>query len=94
MITKESELAPYFEEFSKMGKSLVTIAILEPRWDSSKQAAALVWLELQDEPKHSVALRLNRHIAIAAYIAAIAAVIGAITPVITATKSLILWLSQ
>jgi hypothetical protein len=77
-----------------MGKSLVTMAVIEHRWDASKQAAALVWLELQEEPKHSVAIRLNRHIAIAAYIAAIAAVIGAINPVITAINSLMLWLSK
>ena len=78
MMNKESELKPYFQEFDKLGESDVRMAIYANRWDSNKIAAALVWLEVKDESKQTAATHLNRHIAIAAYIAAIAAVIATI----------------
>lgn len=94
MIINDSDFEPYFEEFEKLGESVVQAAIYNNQWNSDKLAAALVWLSKQEETKHFDANRLNRHIAIAAYIAAFAAVIAAIPTILRLVEFINAWFSN
>ncbi len=77
MKSQDTELESSFKEFDKLGESEVRMAVYTNQWDQRKRAAAIIWLRKQGESETTKAIRLNRHIAIAAYIAAFAAVIGA-----------------
>ena len=77
MKQQNPELESYFKEFDKLGESEVRMAVYTHQWDERKNAAAIIWLSNQEESETSKAIQLNRHIAIAAYIAAFAAIIGA-----------------